>query len=1265
MSDRKVEASVQNGSWRRIVAADVSAYAANTWDGALRRDPRLLVPMDVRALVVPAAGGVTRVPTVTAPDPAAAEPWPLPPAPFQPPALRAPGVYLHFAMPDALTRGARQAAGASPARAGAALGLPALPDRFVVVRLAHGTSATRAWVIEADRALRTPLASWKEERGPRPDPPAGAPPLIPSAALTAAAGGDLAWAATVDAVLDRLALHDDLADLPAAARARAVLSYLVAGWWSRPDLDPMAGTASVAAYSARLESLGWTAPLPEARLIRPTAARDAARASAGFATADAEPGLLGTVGGVKVTTGTDLGLSGGAVHVSDLPLAPQQTLLHGAVMGVRADGEGPDLRPPAAALEIAVAGHPVAALAALLADGDAAGRLSAERLLTAFGASLLATIDQADGLSTVDEERHARGFLAAPGGTRLEPDRIGEGDPPGAPPPPGQVPATRTAGPGSAAASTRPTLEFTDRRTFRRARKERIEAELAHGTLRKPRTFRDVSVPLPRFHFPGDLSLLLRGAARSQRHGGDGRFDAQGRLACRLSPGVIRGYSGLLDAEDLPLGLRTLGSGAIPPEVDLLVREAVLTDPYRPAELAGWAAQRRALPAAQVRTRLEAEAALRYLAPGRPGDPALPPERVDALRRASIAEGEDASPVATQLWSQPWVPLWCEWELELRVDDARSGWTLGVTDLEPGEGAAAAPAAAPEVHAGRSLLSASSARALAADVRRWLAEEDQRDAAGQGQLAEDEEARLAAAATAAEGADLLAGAFEGIRERLLGLDPVTARMVRIEADGTPRSKPRPEGPPRLLAGGRARLSRLRLVDAFGRHLDAPVAALAAARVAADRVVPILPDFPSPAGAAELLLPPRFQCPARLMLRLVDAAAPDGTRAEESRVNQERPDLSRSPVAGFVLPDHVDEALELFDATGEPLGQLMHDPLTGVVLWEGAPGTPGPLGAPPQGGHPAAKHLARLAVGMVAADARARAGAPAPGESALSALLRAIDTTLWTIDPFGSTGTGALAALVGRPVAVVRATLSLELGSDLAALEFASPADRELRRRAFEEAAARAVHVRLGEVTRTDDGLLAYAVDDAYDVLRTISPEVRLAARESGPGQGHFRAFGQASRGAPAPSALSHPYLDFTGALELHAGQLVRLTLLLVPGTAVSATSGLLPRKRIALARDWVQEALERLSPSFRVGPVLLESTSEGVRLPRVAALGPDQRFTHKPDPLGWRDDPILAATQTAYLPDQPAGVREGWIRVSPPAAPSSGPAAAGAEGATP
>jgi len=96
---------------------------------------------------------------------------------------------------------------------------------------------------------------------------------------------------------------------------------------------------------------------------------------------------------------------------------------------------------------------------------------------------------------------------------------------------------------------------------------------------------------------------------------------------------------------------------------------------------------------------------------------------------------------------------------------------------------------------------------------------------------------------------------------------------------------------------------------------------------------------------------------------------------------------------------------------------------------------------------------------------------------------------------------------------------------------------------------------------------------------------------------------------------------------------------------VHATSGLLPRKGLSLARDWFHAALERLSPSFHVGPVLVDPT--GVRMPKVTGLGDKQVFTRRTTPLTWRDDPILAATQTALLPDDPAGLQEGWIRVTP------------------
>ena len=87
-------------------------------------------------------------------------------------------------------------------------------------------------------------------------------------------------------------------------------------------------------------------------------------------------------------------------------------------------------------------------------------------------------------------------------------------------------------------------------------------------------------------------------------------------------------------------------------------------------------------------------------------------------------------------------------------------------------------------------------------------------------------------------------------------------------------------------------------------------------------------------------------------------------------------------------------------------------------------------------------------GMVAADAAARAGGRLePGEeSALSALLRAVDTTLWTVDTVAGAGSAEVAAIVGRPVAVVRAVLELDVADDVDALTLDADAAGRPRRR---------------------------------------------------------------------------------------------------------------------------------------------------------------------------------------------------------------------------
>ena len=112
---------------------------------------------------------------------------------------------------------------------------------------------------------------------------------------------------------------------------------------------------------------------------------------------------------------------------------------------------------------------------------------------------------------------------------------------------------------------------------------------------------------------------------------------------------------------------------------------------------------------------------------------------------------------------------------------------------------------------------------------------------------------------------------------------------------------------------------------------------------------------------------------------------------------------------------------------------------------------------------------------------------------------------------------------------------------------------------------------------------------------------------------------------------------------LHIGQRVTLTIFMHPAGKATLTSGVLPRKALQLARDWVGPGLAAIAPSLRTGPVMVETDldKEGqVRLPKVSVFGKDQNFLWRDTPATWRTDAILAATQTALLPDTPAELRE-------------------------
>jgi len=197
-----------------------------------------------------------------------------------------------------------------------------------------------------------------------------------------------------------------------------------------------------------------------------------------------------------------------------------------------------------------------------------------------------------------------------------------------------------------------------------------------------------------------------------------------------------------------------------------------------------------------------------------------------------------------------------------------------------------------------------------------------------------------------------------------------------------------------------------------------------------------------------------------------------------------------------------------------------------------------------------------------------------------------------------------------------------------------------------------IPVRLGALAHWQDGLFGYFVNDDYATLHCTDAAAANLAREVGRNRGflqpinlvqqHFDNFAADTGKTP----VSHPYVDTSGIIWIRPNQDVNLTMLVEPHTVVNITSGLLPRKEIGLRRDWVADALAKISPTFRFGPLLVDPAR--IRMPLATDIAGTWSWDYRSDANTWTEANVTNATQDAILPPDPASGTEGWLRLTPP-----------------
>lgn len=460
---------------------------------------------------------------------------------------------------------------------------------------------------------------------------------------------------------------------------------------------------------------------------------------------------------------------------------------------------------------------------------------------------------------------------------------------------------------------------------------------------------------------------------------------------------------------------------------------------------------------------------------------------------------------------------------------------------------------------------------------------------------------------------------------LLGLDVAAA----VGREGTSGVVENPGFVP--VRCGRLTVTRLGIIDSFGRPLAmfGPGAAPPGGSAPVTSIVPSLRMAP-PAGATiaagvatPAFLPRRLVQPARLTARWlpgdrVTAAIPDPAS-----------DTAASPIFGWLLVNRLDRALAIYAADGTPLGSLS----TTGVLWQSAPG---PLygldwdAAVPPG------PLAELIGGLVAAigDDTTRAY--------LGALISAIDDASKTSLPTAHAEHPGLSLLIGRPLALVRGAIGLELAGPPAI-------DQGLDRfRAAPAADAAAdggvttmtVPVTVGMRGLLDDGLVGYFIDSGGGLTAAPGP----SAFFSGPA-GADNSPPAWAQGASAGVYLPDPSLTAVSV----ATPPVRVTMLIDPRSPVHLDAALLPVSRLKLEPAVYTPVLEGMSVTFPVGPLIsAHDTGDGIRIPLPDE--PGYAWT-----LGLRVDSTWTFLATAPVQDamtalaERQSLYEGWLRLAPDA----------------
>ncbi|MER7705706.1 hypothetical protein ABTX81_22790 [Kitasatospora sp. NPDC097605] len=1217
------------------------------------------------------------------------------------------GVYVQWDLPHALSR--------ARAEPGTGFTHPLVPDRWLVVRCHRPRTTTgtpvptvAGWLVESDHVHDKPTGN----------PPQGSPFVLDGKPVRIGAARPLGTAGWLPADTGRprfltadgcgipdfhlfqsfnqdvLSLHDPLTDATGAATlADGYVSYLVAGWYSHAEDDPLTATGQ------------GTGPL------------DALLAFHGYRGA-------GLAAKDKARIGLDLlGWQASADHT------PERSLYTGTVLGLdwhTTGGAWPSGKPVNAAGTVRVAlGTNTADARDALREHD--GLPHDERLLRrAFDGGRLTVLDHVldDQARALNEAERDTCFTAVPAGCHwavtATPVPDGKG---GVTPPPALTADQATAldrlntdqrdhdqtARELADVQRRlyelwwlaglPSGKNADARACPSDRRKDLDHQLdrtaADSLAAKAAALLDRLATL-RAKLPTGATTAQLTAAVKQTATALKLADGQ-RLGRVVHPPYHRAQDPVVLIEGAGSGPDLAPRAKVPcRRQEQLIDRITAQEGSLPAAPPGLAAQAwqpviAAVPWAPLTQVLREFNALDQAADEARRAPAKPPEPdvrswAEAHHHQAHAAGTGApSWPDTTLWTQPWQPLFLLWDAAVHTlpvgPDNAEGWHFdGHHWHVDGRGK-------PEDHdLGGTTLHNLPGRALLVALPGFLVRGRIHDHLRRHPDAEaDDLHTLDDKTTASQICQSLdgLGAYLAQRRTVSTYDPTDA-LVDLTAPvrAVPGPAPQPWG--QGAAGAQFRLASLVVVDRFGRaydHIDHEQDA-AAADLA--RSTDLTPNTAHPAGhlprpgdhtgttllyedgdpATFAQLQPRIHQAARALIELV-SPADDHLVLSTEAASTPKGTPDHGPVCGWIVPDHHRDILTVYAADGTGLGELLVTgpdddrrldwcPLPGSSVLETADLLTDAFTAQ----HP---HLGDLLRGLADRD---REGAVA----AYTALRQVIDDGLKAIATPDDSHTTPWALVSGRPLAVVRARLRVELADAPhprptwdRLLAGPDPADgNPLRTTVWP--------FRLGDASRPSDGLIGYCTappGTPTGYIHLYSPYADQTPSKKGDRDRDTPYTRPVTPSAfPVAGADNTPYGDRPA-----SGAAAWVTMLVDPFTRLHAATGVLPTAATRVPESALRGPLARIALCVPTGPVLATlartgagsgtDTGQPVGAPALALPSPGSwhgtwTWWERAEPGGgaqpWKHLEIGHTDTLVHPPDTVPDARTGYLTLTRPTA---------------